>query len=116
MMANTTDTPVSLEMFQNESRAFTFTITDDDGDAVNLTGKTLRFVAQDSQSPPGGEFKVEGGGIDMTNAANGVVVVTIPTSASATAGTEFHWRLWNTNDNDVLANGSLVIRDALADV
>ena len=111
--------PNALEMFQGESRAFTFTITDSSGNAVDLSSATLRFVVQDSQVPPTGQFKIDAGSqISMDNAATGVIVVTISTTNSATPRPDSHWELWNvaSGTDDVLAHGSIVIKPAVKDI
>lgn len=118
-MGNTVAKPTALAMFQNEKNAFTINVVDENKAAVDLTGKTLRFVVQDSSNPPGAIFKIEGAGIDMAGAAGGVIVVTVDAADVGAATREYHWRLWDVTapaSPDALMHGTLHIEPALADV
>ncbi len=115
-MANTVSEGVTLEMFQLETASFTFTITDDAGDAVDLSGATLRFVVQDSNEPPTGVAKEEEGDIDMTQAGSGIITVSVGSPASDDASSELHYRLWNITDTEVLAHGPFRVKPAVKDV
>ena len=103
-------------MFQNATKEFTFTIVDTSGSVVDLSGKTLRLVVHDSVDPPVGSFKVEGGAIDMAQAVNGIVKVTVPGASAGTSSSELHYELWNIDDDEVLAHGSMTIKPAIKDV
>ena len=118
-MGNTVAAPTALNMFQNETNDFTINVVDENGAAVDLTGKTLRFVVQDSNNPANAIFKAEGGNIDMAGAATGVIVVTIAAGDVGTATREYHWRLWDVTEAaepDALMHGTLHIEPALSDV
>jgi hypothetical protein len=114
-MSDTIEAGATLEMFQKESRDFTFTITNDDGTSRNLTGKTLRFVVHDSNDPPSYKAKVEEAGMDVTGKASGVIVVTVGSPASDDATTEWHYELWNTTDSEVLQHGPFRVKPAVID-
>ena len=103
-------------MFQNATKEFTFTIKDTAGVVVDLSSKTLRLVVHDSVDPPVGSFKVEGGNIDMAQAASGIIKVTVPGASAGTSSSELHYELWNITDDEVLAHGSMSIKSAKKDV
>jgi len=118
-MGNTVAAPTPLQMYQNEQRAFTITVVDENGAAVNVDGQTLRFVVQDSNNPANAIFKAEGAKINMDDAATGVIVVTIDSANVGTATREYHWRLWDITEGaepQGLMHGTLHIEPALSDV
>jgi Cu/Ag efflux protein CusF len=114
--SNRISSPVPLSMFQLEEKVFSITVTDADGKAVDLSAMTLRFVVQDSNDPPSGEFKVEGGDISVSGEDDEIALVTVSAAKSATASTEFHWRLWDTVAEEVLAHGPFAIEPSVKDV
>jgi hypothetical protein len=115
-MANTIAAGDLAEMFQYEVKIISFLILDDDGDPVDLSGQTLRFVLHDSNDPPTYWGKEEGGDIDMTDAASGIIGVEVGSPTSDIASTELHYRLWDvTGDEVVLAHGPFKIHPAVQD-
>lgn len=113
---NRTSSPVPLSMFQLEEKVFSITVVDADGNVVNLTDKILRFVVQDSNDPPSGEFKADGGDITKSGDDNEIALVTISAAKSTTASSELHWRLWDTVAEEVLAHGPFAIEPSVKDV
>jgi len=70
----------TLEMFRGDSASWRFTVTDADGAAVNLTNADLRFTAKSSASDADVDAiiaKTDGAGITVTDAAGGVLAVTL---------------------------------------
>ena len=112
-MSNRTESPIPLEMFVGEAKAFAITVLDADGNPVTMEEKTLRFVVHDQMDPPVGEFKVDDGSI--AKAAN-VATVSVATDKATAANAHLDWDLWDTTANDVLAHGSLVVKPAVKDV
>lgn len=115
-MANTIADGDKCEMFQKETKTFTFTITDDDGNPRDLSASTgLRFVVHDSNDPATYKGKVEQGAMDVTGAAGGVIGVPVGSPISDNATREWHWRLWDTTgDDEVLAHGPFKVHPALS--
>ena len=115
-MGNTVSEGVTLEMFQLATKSFTFTITDDAGDPVDLSDKTLRFVVHDSNVHPTPTAKEEGDDIDTSQAEEGIITVEVGSPASDDASDELHYRLWNVTDTEVLAHGPFHVRPAVREV
>jgi len=111
---NRTSSPVALEMFQGEEKTFTITCNDSSGEAVDLSAKTLRFLVEDSNSVA--KFKVEDPSVSVTGDSSEIASVTVGATQSATASTEYHWRLWSVDDDEVMAHGSFKIKAAKKDV
>lgn len=117
-MGNTIASGELAEMFQKEVKTFRFTIVDDDGNAVDLSGRTLRFMVHDSNDPPNAWGKEEGSDIDMTLAASGIIDVEVGSPTSDSASSELHYRLWDVSagtDDMVLSHGPFKIKPALID-
>ena len=115
---NRLTSPLTLEMFQHETKAFDFTITDSDSNTISMVGKTMRLVVQtDEKDLPGNEsvsavFKVEDGAITKTSTT---VTVTVDGSLAATARSDLQFRLWNVTDDQVVAHGPFAIVPAMED-
>jgi len=109
--------PVTLQMFQHSKKTFALTVTDADGEVVDLSAKTLRFVVHDASDPTTGIFDVEDDAITISGDDNEVALVPVSTTQSATAYKRVRWVLWDvTSDAALLLYGSLEIRAAIADV
>lgn len=94
---------------QKEKRTIRFRVRDrDTGEPLPLTGKALRFAV----SPKYGSalnFTYTTAGdparFDLTDAATGIILVTI-TAADAELGYGVYlWELWNTTDDAALGRG-----------
>lgn len=94
---------------QKEKKTVKFTVRNrETGAPFPLTGKALRFAV----SPKFGatlNFTYTTAGdparFDLTNAATGIILVTI-LAADATLGHGvYHWELWNTTDEAALGTG-----------
>ena len=113
---NRNASPIPLEMFQAEEKAFALTVLDAEDSPVDLSGMTLRFVAMTTADPAAGVFKVEAPSVVVSGDDDEVATVTVSTTQSATARTDLYWLLWNVDDDEVLAHGSFKIRPAVEDV
>lgn len=97
--------------YQGEARAFLFVIADADKQPVDLSGKTLRFVAHDRRDPPLPKFAVEHAAITISGDNHNQVRV--PFDADQTADLyDGFYSLWSLSDNLVLARGALKIEPA----
>ncbi len=115
-MARTTS-PVQLEQFQLSEKAHAITVTDEDGVAIDLTGKTLRLVVFDENKPPVGAFQITESDIVIGSGENtNVATVTVDATASANASEHYRWILWSTTDDMALANGAFTIWAAVKSV
>lgn len=113
---NRTNSPITLAMFANEGKTFVLSVLDSAGDAVDLSGLTLRFVVQDTQNPPVGQFKVEVPTITVSGTNNEVASVPVSAAQAATPSTEMYWLLWDVDNSTVLLHGSFEIKPAEEDV
>lgn len=68
---------IDLKCVQNNDVQITCTLTRADGTAVNLTGATVKFSVVDSYTFAVKFSKTTASGINVTNAAGGIFVVTI---------------------------------------
>lgn len=113
---NRTTPPIPLEMFVTEKKTFSLTILDTNGDPVDLTSRTLRFVVHDANDPPNFQFKIEEGAeLTKTGANNEVANVTVLETQSTTIAENWRWELWDTGADEVLSHGSFTIRPAKKD-
>lgn len=96
--------PVNYRVFQNNAIALPINPVDAEGDAIDLTGKTLRFVVHDAN-----------GVVKFTReAADGVVwtdgTVTVPiTAANLATAADWRWKLWSVTDEMTLGYGRFLI-------
>ena len=108
---NRVSSPITLETFEGASKTYTLAILDADGDPVDLTGKSLRWMYETDVDPPVSQTKVETPTITIATS-----VVTVPTTATDSAASgRFRWRLWNTTDNLLLQHGPYIIRASQKD-
>lgn len=114
--ANRTSSPITLEMFQAEAKSFVMTVNDADGDPVDLSALTLRFVVYDENDPPTGVFDVEDGTMSKAGDDHETVTIPVSSSQSANANRNLRWILWNAGDEEALLNGSLEIKPAVTNV
>ena len=105
--------PITFQCFQNEPKSFSVTVNDADVNAVDLSGKTLRFVVQDENNPTTAIFDVESGGITISGDNNEVATIAVTAGNTATAA-NYLWRLWEV-DTAVLAHGPFQIIPAADD-
>lgn len=100
-----------LIAYQASAPSYVFTIVDSDGNAVNLSGKTVRFIAFQPGSTTSSIFSREtgGSGITVSGAGNNEVTVTLTTSNTADPES-LEYILWNTTDSLVLGAGRFEIR------
>ena len=110
------EAPVVLEMHAEETRSFGVTVNDADGEPVDLDAITLRFVVHDSNRPPVGKFKVEDGEIARSGDGNEIATITVDGTQAVAATTEWHWRLWDMDNDRVLQHGPFRILAAKKDV
>jgi len=102
------DSPFTIDVFQASAKSVAITVTDANGDAVDLSGLTLRFIVLDVNET--GVFDIENASITISGSSNEIATVPISsTNADAlTTGTPYLWRLLDvSNDYAVLAYGSL---------
>lgn len=107
--------PIALESFANEAKSFVLTALDADGDFVDLSGKTLRFVVIDSNMPPNPKFKVEDADIAISGASNEVATIPVLATNVPSATREWHWRLWDLAVPAVLLHGTFMVFPAKDD-
>lgn len=105
-----TSSPITV--YQNSAQSVPITVTDAAGNAVNLSGKTLKFNVYDETDPQSIKFSYSttASSITISGASNNVA--TVQFSATDTAGFgSFKYILWNTTNNVVLANAALQIKE-----
>lgn len=102
-----------LTAYQFAGFSYVFTVTDDDGNAIDLSGKSLAFVAFE----PGDSTDVKwtltsgGGEIGVSGANNNIVTVSGTDACTQTAG-RVGFILRNTTDDTALAVGNLTVEVA----
>jgi hypothetical protein len=114
-------------LLQHSAPADEWTITDAAGAAVNLTGKTVRYVVYSIEDENDeedvfdddleGEWKYEtgGSGVTISGASSNVVTVQHTAANNAEAG-DYRYILWNVTDAIALVRGRLPIKPAVFDV
>lgn len=119
-MATRTESPQRLETWQLSADTLLITVLDEDGNAVDITGLTLRFVAHDANDPATGEFQVADGSISKGGANKNEATVSVTPTETANSMTNGHWELWNITGGEdvaeVIANGSIIIKVAVKTV
>lgn len=113
---NRVSAPVLLEMWQDEAKTFTLTIQDTNGDPVDLSGMTLRFVVANELNPPVGKFQVDEPTLFVSGTSDEVANVPVSAVQAATANEHWRWWLWNVTTNAVLSNGPFKILPARDEV
>jgi hypothetical protein len=109
------EAPVRLEMFVEETRAFTVSVVDGNGDPIDLSAMTLRFVVHDSNKPTNAKFKIEGGGIVVSGDDDEIATITVTGTEASEIAEDWHWKLWNVASSRVLQHGPFVIKPAKKD-
>ena len=107
--AQKVSSPVVLECFEGEAKSFVLTINDADGDAINLSAKTLKFVVEDNVNPPNSQFDVDTPTITISGTDSNVATIPVTASDTGTPSLDFHWRLWDTVADLVYAHGPFKI-------
>lgn len=95
-----------ITMWDNETRVVPVQATG------ALTGKALRFVIQDTNTPPNYAFKVEDADIDLDAEDATVALVEV---SPPSANRDWRWLLWNVDDDLVMGEGAFVVREAHKD-
>lgn len=108
---------------QHSAPADVFTIKDGQGNSLNLTGKSLRYVVSsvddegdaddrtDDELTAGWKYETGGSGITLSGSGSNVVTVQHAASNNATCG-EFRYHLWNVSDALLLAKGEFLVEPA----
>ena len=102
-----------------------WTITDGNGAAVNLSGKTIRLVAYlttsagdnvdsviDDTIAASFQYATSGDGITVGGADNNQITLVHSITKTATPG-DFRYMLWNITDNTLLAKGKMPIEPSV---
>lgn len=110
-LGNRVGSPIPLEMWQKEAKTFVITCLDANANPVDLSGRTLRFIVQDNNNPPGFAFKVEGAAIQVGD-DDEIALVTVSEVLSVNDLADHTWLLWSVAESEVLAHGSFAIRPA----
>ncbi len=103
---------MSLIIHQGTTFTATFAVKTKEGDIVNLTGKTLVFSAD---VEPDFHIKTsdEDSGFEITNAAQGLAVLTIPvaTTRGFAPGPQYQYEieLWEDETEIVIGSGKLTV-------
>jgi len=103
--------PSDLGIFKKEAKSFALTILDSDGNAVDMTGKTLRFTVETIADPPVSKFAVTGGSITLSGDDSEIVNVAVTSTNSDLNATKYHWRLWDTVAEKLWQHGMFEIVD-----
>jgi hypothetical protein len=113
-------------MLAGSAPADLWTITDGTGAAVNLSGKSLRFVVYEIDDDGDDEdrfddtleaaWKYETGGAGITIGGGSSNQVTVQHTAANNVAGDWRYILWNTTDNLVLAHGKMPVLPAVKDV
>ena len=96
-------------IFTGEDISLTFYVTDDDGDAVNVTGWTTQFKIEPGQGQAA-SVTVAGA---VADGPNGVISVALTAANLTTAGAGKHWYVLARTDAGnarVLAFGDFVLQ------
>lgn len=107
-----------LVTYQYCGFSFLLTITDDNGDPIDLEGKTVSFVVHDLESPTAEVFELTtASGVTVVGASHNQVALA-GTSATTQAAGSFRWFLKDVTDASSavpLGEGSFTIRETPAD-
>lgn len=104
--------PIYLTAYQHCQIEATILVVDHEGNALDLTGKTLSLVAWDADAPTVAVFELrsDGASPELTIGGASSNQVTIDGSDTHTAtARELQWRLYNVTDDRALASGKLTI-------
>ena len=102
----------SFTAYQNSTRTYSFGIADANGDAVDLSGKTVRFTASprtDPNNPVIIHDNDQEGGLEVGGTGNATVSVEIDDTDTATQRV-LVYSIWNVTDDQPLAEGIMTIK------
>ena len=112
---------MDFELFQGDTKRINFTLTKADGTALDLTGATIRWEA--SKLKAGGLFsstpvivKTDQDGIEVVDALNGFLTVTLPPEDTLPISGDFYHELETTDvsgDVATVFSGQFKIKKAL---
>ena len=98
-------------LYQNPTTTVTIVVTDEDGTAVNLSGKTVRFTASAPGTPNTAIIDHDNstvGGLTISGGGNNNVQVTFA-GADTTGVRDLIWAVWNVTDDTPVAQGKCAI-------
>ena len=103
---------ITLEVMRQASKNYNLTITDANGDNIDMSSKNIRFIVESIAKVPTQVFKKETPTITISGDDN--EIVTIPTISADNTQTEikYNWRLWDQDDDTLYAYGTYVIAPA----
>lgn len=105
---------VPLRFVRGERRTITITCSDADGEPVDLSDKSLRFLIKDQTGT--GVVEVESGAnLTVTGEDNDTAAITVTLAANITTLKGTH-EFWNLTDSVRLAYGPVTLEGALKDV
>lgn len=105
----------TITLYQRaEAPSILLTVTDSDGDAIDVTNVGLRFIVWASNDPTTISWARNKADAEITVASQNQVTVTYTDAETATAGS-YQYALWDTDANYVLASGPLEILEAARD-
>ena len=99
--------PLKLAMFRAEQRTFTLTVTDADGDPIDLSAKTLKCTVETTALIPVLRFDAEN--ITVSGDNDEIALTRIGDDQSKITPGVYQWRLWDTDVPEVLLHGTLAI-------
>lgn len=112
---NTEVTKHNLVAYQYHQTTFTFTIVDSEGEAIDLSAKTVKFKAYNRPDETTAFQRATGGtGVTVSGSGGNVVTITVTGVNTATAKT-YGFVLVNDTDDEMLSFGTLTVQEG-ADV
>lgn len=107
--ANFIGEPSELAIFKKEAKTFLLTVLDANGDAVDLSAMTLRFVVE-STAAAARTVIFSSTSITVTGASNEIANVAVTsTNSNVAASDNYEWRLWDDTGEQVLLHGQFSV-------
>ncbi len=93
--------------YQHAAQTIVFTVVDELGTAIDLSGKTVVFAAFLPATPTINSMVVDG---VVSGASNNIVTIDVTSDDTENHGS-FRYRLWNTTDKKILAENTYTIHE-----
>lgn len=104
-------TTENLVGYQHCAAEWSMEIEDQDGDPIDLSGKTLKFLAYYAADNTRTFQLQTGNGVAVSGANNNVVTITVPVARTRVARS-YLYKLVNDTDDEMLMYGQMTIQEA----
>lgn len=102
--ANFVAEPLALSMFRGEAKTFAVTVTDADGELIDLSVLSLSCTIETMDALPTVLFEADS--VTYTGDNDEIALIEVLAATSLVTSTQYRWRLWNDTVEAVLLHGT----------